>query len=84
MQRDQGERAVGGKTEGAGEELHPLPQGVGGEVCDLKSPQDIENENRGQHLARHDEEGVVEVVAGHHGLVQKVHGDAAREVEERH
>ena len=35
-------------------------------------------------FGRHDEEGIVEVVACHHGLVEEVHGDAAGEVEEGH
>ena len=84
VQRDQGERAVRGEAEGAGEELHPVPERVGGEVSKLQSPQEVQNYHSGQHLARHDEEGVVEGVAGHHGLVEEVHGDAAGEVEERH
>ena len=84
MQRDQGERAVRGEAEGARQELHPLPERVSREVCKLESPQQVENYHSGQHLARHDEEGVIEVVAGHHGLVEEVHGDATGEVEEGH
>jgi hypothetical protein len=34
------------------------------------------------HLAGHDEEGVVEVVAGDDGLVEEVHGDGAAAVEQ--
>ena len=84
VERDQGERAVRGEAEGAGEELHALPERVGREAGELEGPQEVQHQHRGQHLARHDEEGIVEVVAGHHGLVEEVHGDAAGEVEERH
>ena len=41
----------------------------------------IEKDDCDGHLAGKDEEGEVEVVAGHDGLVEEVHAEAAEEVE---
>lgn len=45
-------------------------------------PEAVEDNDGDDHLADHDEERVVEVVAGDDGLVQEVHGHGAAAVEQ--
>ena len=45
-------------------------------------PEAVQHDDGEDHLAGHDEEGVVEVVARDDGLVEEVHGHRAAAVEQ--
>ena len=83
MQGDEGQGGVEGEAEAAWQEVQALLQGVGRQLDHLEDAEEVEEEDCDDHLAGHDEEGVVELVAGDYGLVEEVHAQAADEIEAR-
>ena len=81
VQGDEGEGGVEGKAEAAGQEFHALLQRIGRQLDQLQDTENIQEHHGDHHLAGHYEEGVVELVAGDHSLVEEIHANAAGEIE---